>query len=50
MKKHDSGNYFIVKTTKLTDEFGIELLKKKQYAIRKKRREKRNKSDNIILP
>jgi len=50
MKKHDSGDYFIVKTTKLTDESGIEILKRKQYDIRKKRREKRNKSDKKISP
>lgn len=45
MKKHDGGQYYAVKTLKLTDENGAGKIYDRQADIRKKRREKRKKTD-----
>lgn len=41
MKKHETGKYFVVKTTKVTNKEGIERLLKRQNDLREKRRLKR---------
>lgn len=42
MKKTDEDNYYAIKTLKITDEPGADIVYKKQSDIRKKRREKRH--------
>ena len=41
MKKAESGNIFVVKTMKITDEAEAQMIREKKEEIKRKRREKR---------
>jgi len=41
MKKTDEGNFYVVKTLKITDEAEVEMIREKHEMMKKKRRQKR---------